>query len=76
MNSVSPFFMCYVFKGQSYLAQRRIRCFIEELQDDKDAWQTFRDFYQLNKEIQIDDIPSLKPLITKIFIDKSVPLIA
>jgi len=75
MNSISPFLMCYVYKGQSYSAQQRIRYFIEELQDDKDAWQTFRDFYRLNKEIQLKDIPSLEPLITKIFIDKSVPLI-
>jgi hypothetical protein len=75
MNSISPFLMCYVYKGQSYSAQQRIRYFIEELQDDKDAWQTFREFYMLNKEVQIKDIPSLEPLITKIFIDKSVPLI-
>ncbi|MFX0082772.1 MAG: tetratricopeptide repeat protein [Candidatus Hodarchaeota archaeon] len=76
MNSVSPFLMCYVYKGQSYSAQQRIRYFIDELQKDKDAWQTFRDFYRLNKEIQVKDIPSLELMITKIFIDKSVPLIA
>ncbi|MFX1481440.1 MAG: tetratricopeptide repeat protein, partial [Promethearchaeota archaeon] len=75
MNSVSPFLMCYVYKGQSYVAQQRIRYFIEELQDDKDTWQTLKDFYRQNKEIQIGDIPSLELLITKIFIDKSVPLI-
>lgn len=75
MNSVSPFLMCYVYKGQSYAAQQRIRYFIEELQGDKDTWQTFKDYYRLNKEIQIEDIPSLELLISKIFIDKSVPLI-
>jgi len=76
MNSIPPFLICYVFKGQSYLAQRRISFFIEELQSNKDAWQVFRDSYQSNKEIQINDIPSLGPLITKIFIEKNVPLIA
>ncbi|MFX1280265.1 MAG: tetratricopeptide repeat protein [Promethearchaeota archaeon] len=75
MNSVSPFLMCYVYKGQSYAAEQRIRYFIEELQDDKDIWQTFKDFYRLNKEIQIEDIPSLELLISNIFIDKSVPQI-
>ena len=73
MNSVTPFLFCYLFKGQSYSAQQRIRYFIEELQDNKNAWQTFRDFYRSNKEIQINDIPSLEPLINKFFIDKSVP---
>ncbi|MFX1269839.1 MAG: hypothetical protein ACFFAK_17905, partial [Promethearchaeota archaeon] len=75
MNSLYPFLVCYLFKGQSYSAQQRIRFFIEELKEDKDAWQTFREFYRLNKEIQMKDIPSLEPLITKIFIDKSIPII-
>ncbi|MFX0081581.1 MAG: tetratricopeptide repeat protein [Candidatus Hodarchaeota archaeon] len=76
MNSISPFLMCYVYKGQSYVAQQRIRYFIEQLQDDKDTWQTFRDYDRLSKEIQIKDIPSLELLVTKIFIDKSIPVIA
>ena len=72
MNSVSPFLMCYVFKGQSYLAQQRIRYFIDKIQNDEDIWQNFKNFYQLNKEIQLKDIPSLEPLINEIFIDKNV----
>ncbi|MFX1302090.1 MAG: hypothetical protein ACFE9X_01905 [Promethearchaeota archaeon] len=60
-----PFVMCYVFKGQSYSSQQRIRFFIEELQKDIDALQTFRDSYCLNKEIQIEYIHSLEPLIKK-----------
>ena len=74
MNSVSPFFICYVFKGQSYLAQQRIRYFIEKIQNDEDTWQTFKKFYQLNQEIQLKDIPSLEPLINEIFIDKTILL--
>jgi len=75
MNSVSPFLICYVFKGQSYSAQHRIRYFIEEFQNDKEVWQTFKDFKKLNMEIQINDTPSLGSLIQNIFIDKSVQLI-
>ena len=75
MSSVSPFFMCYVFKGQSYQAQQRIRYFIDKIQNDEEIWQKFKKFYQLNQEIQLKDIPSLEPLITKIFIDKSVTFI-
>ncbi len=75
MKAILPFFICYVFKGQSYLAQKRINFFIESLIEDKDTWHTFRDFHHLNKEIQIKDIPSLGAMITKIFINKSVSLI-
>jgi len=74
MNPVPPFFICYVFKGQSYSAQQRIRYFIEELQDDKNAWQTFNKFNQVNREIQLKDIPSLEPLINEIFIRKTIHL--
>jgi len=74
MNSVSPFLMCYVFKGQSYSAQQRITYFIDKLQSDELVWQTFDKFYRVNKEIQIDDIPSLKTLINKLFIEKTIPL--
>jgi tetratricopeptide (TPR) repeat protein len=76
LNSVSPFMVCYVFKGQSYAAQQRVGFFIEKIQEDEDIWQSFEKFYQMNQEIQIKDIPSLEPLITNIFIDKNLPLIA
>jgi hypothetical protein len=76
INSISPFIMCYVFKGQSFSAQKRIKLFIEQLQKDKTMWQKFRDSHRLNKEIQINEIPSLELLITKIFIEKKVLLIA
>ena len=74
MNSVSPFLTCYVFKGQSYSAQQRIKYFIEELQKEKKVWQTFKKYQQLNMEIQVNDIPSLESLIQDIFIDKTVQL--
>ncbi|MHA2391901.1 MAG: hypothetical protein ACXAEX_08015 [Promethearchaeota archaeon] len=74
MNSVSPFFICYVFKGQSYSAQQRIGIFIEKIKDDEFIWQKFENFYQTNQEIQIKDVPSLEPLISKVFIERSINL--
>jgi tetratricopeptide (TPR) repeat protein len=74
MNSVSPFFICYLFKGQSYLAQQRVRYFIDKIQNDEPVWQIFKDFHNLNREIELKDIPSLEPLINEIFIDKTIPL--
>ncbi|KKN04684.1 hypothetical protein LCGC14_1094920 [marine sediment metagenome] len=74
MNSVSPFFICYIFKGQSYLAQQRVRYFIDKIQNDEPMWQIFKDFHNSNREIEFKDIPSLEPLINEIFIDKIIPL--
>ncbi len=70
INSLSSFFICYVFKGQSYSAQIRITSFLDEIQSDKAVWQTFEKFYEMNQEIQLKDIPSLEPLINGIFISK------
>ncbi|MFW9827133.1 MAG: tetratricopeptide repeat protein [Candidatus Thorarchaeota archaeon] len=72
MNTVSPFLMCYVYKGQSYSAQQRLKYFIEKMQNEEQVWQTFISYYQLNKEVQLKDIPSLEPLINETFIEKAI----
>ncbi len=71
MHSVPPFFMCYVFKGQSYSAQQKVIEFIDKIQTNDLIWHTFNKFNQANKEIQKKDIPSLEPLINEIFISKT-----
>ncbi|MFW9826544.1 MAG: tetratricopeptide repeat protein [Candidatus Thorarchaeota archaeon] len=70
MNAVSPFLMCYVYKGQSYSAQKRIKAFINEIRSNKEVWNTFEKFYRTSRKIHLKDIPSLEPLITKIFREK------
>ncbi|MFW9822732.1 MAG: hypothetical protein ACFFE4_07350, partial [Candidatus Thorarchaeota archaeon] len=74
MNSVSPFFICYIFKGQSYSAQHRLLYFLDKLQNEKDIWQTFEKYYLRNQEIKLKDIPFLEPLITEIFIEKEITI--
>ncbi|MFX0155577.1 MAG: tetratricopeptide repeat protein [Candidatus Hodarchaeota archaeon] len=76
MNSLHPFLVCYLFKGQSYLAQQRVAQFIDKVKEDAEIWNIFNKFNQASRLVQLKDIPSLKPLINEIFIDKSVPLIA
>jgi hypothetical protein len=73
MKSASPFLICYLFKGQSYLAQHRIRHFVESIQSDHLIWETINNFYLTSQEIQVKDIPRLEPLITEIFINKIIP---
>ena len=74
MNSIPPFLMCYVYKGQSYSAQQKIRYFLDKLTGNKETWQAFEKYYQKNQEIQLKDIPSLEPLINEVFRDKKVPI--
>ncbi len=72
MNSFAPFLMCYIYKGQSYSAQKRLKSFVEELKRKKDVWETFEKFYRTSRKIQLKDIPSLEPLIKEIFIEKKL----
>jgi hypothetical protein len=72
MNSIAPYLVCYIFKGESYSVQKRIGFFVDKLYSDEDIRQTFNKFYQVNKEVQLKAIPSLVPLIKEIFIDKKI----
>jgi len=73
MNSITPFLLCYVYKGQSYTAQNRMNLFINKLKSNKKVWKSFENSYRMNKKIKIDDIPELEPLISKIFLEKVIP---
>lgn len=68
MSSISPFFMCYIFKGQSDSTQQRISVFIDKIKSDKDIWQKFENYYQMGKKLQLRDIPALEVLINSLFL--------
>jgi tetratricopeptide (TPR) repeat protein len=73
MKSVPPFFVCYVFKGESYYALQRIQYFIEKVQKEG-IWQNLIKLFQKNRSIHLKDIPLLESLITETFITKNVAL--
>jgi len=75
MNAISPFIICYLFKGQSFLAQQRIKHFIDAIQNDKKIWETIKKYYQTNRFIHVKDIPSLDLLVNEIFIERAIFLV-
>jgi hypothetical protein len=75
MKAISPFIICYLFKGQSFLAQQRMKHFVDTIQNDKKIWETIKKYYQTNRLIQIKDIPSLDLLVNEIFIERTILLI-
>ncbi|MHA2390408.1 MAG: hypothetical protein ACXAEX_00425 [Promethearchaeota archaeon] len=72
MKSIPPFFISYIFKGDSFYAHQRVSYFVEEIQKKEDIWQNLLKFFQMSQAIHSKDIPSLDSLITEIFISKSV----
>ena len=72
MKADSPFLVCYLFEGQSYLAGQKLESFVDKISNKDTVWQIFNKYYQTNQEIQIRDIPILENLLTESFLSKSV----
>ncbi|MHA2038235.1 MAG: tetratricopeptide repeat protein [Promethearchaeota archaeon] len=72
MQSVGPFSICYLFKGQSYPATQRLTRFTEQIQSTASIWQALERFYKTSQVLELKDNPSLDSLITEIFIDKKI----
>jgi tetratricopeptide (TPR) repeat protein len=73
MAPIPPFLVCYLFKGQSYLAQHRLKHFTNTVQADKKIWETLIKFDKASQVVQLRDVPTLDPLITTIFVNKELP---
>ncbi len=72
MKSIPPFFISYVFKGDSYGALQKLNFFIDHIQKEDDVWQKLLNYFQLNQFVDLKDIPLLDSLITETFITKSI----
>ncbi|MHA2181083.1 MAG: tetratricopeptide repeat protein [Promethearchaeota archaeon] len=68
MKSISPFFISYIFKGDSYFALQKLDKFQERLQKEANIWQKLLSSLQNNISIQLKDSALLETLITEIFI--------
>jgi len=70
MKSISPFYVVYTFKGDSYYALKRVNYFIEKVQTEGDIWQKMLKYCHKNQMIHSKDIPLLDSLIIDTFINK------
>jgi len=71
MKPIANSSVCYLFKGQTYLAQQKLSRFVEHLQENDSIQQTLDKFQKTNQILELRDFPFLKSLITEIFIKKS-----
>jgi len=69
MKNITDFSFCYLFKGQSYVAQKKLNNFTETLQKDSSMMQTLDKFNQTSQVIELKDFPFLKGFITETFIN-------
>ncbi|MFW9822316.1 MAG: tetratricopeptide repeat protein [Candidatus Thorarchaeota archaeon] len=64
------FSVCYLFKGQSYLAKQKLARFIERVENNAYIWEIFKNFHKTHQTILLSENPPLDNLITEIFIKK------
>ena len=72
MKSIPPFFISYIFRGDSYYAHQKIIYFMEHIQKEENLWQELLNSFQVHQTIHLKDSPLLDSLITEIFINKSI----
>jgi len=71
MKTISKYSICYLYKGQTYLAQKKLGYFIERLQNVPSIMQTLDKFYETSQVIELKDFPFLEGFITEIFTSKN-----
>lgn len=70
MHPISSFSICYLFKGQTYLAKQKLDRFVEQIQKSNSIWKSMNNFYKNNRTINLTEHPSLETLINKIFLGR------
>jgi len=74
MQSVNSYSICYLFKGQTYLANQKLIKFVESIQNSDFIRETMNKFYKANRVIELKDHPIFETLIDEIFIIKAPEL--
>ncbi|MFX0164143.1 MAG: hypothetical protein ACFE9V_02385 [Candidatus Hodarchaeota archaeon] len=70
LDSVGPFSVCYLFKGQSYVAKQKLIQFCHCIQNTATIWDALEGFQKTHQAIKLSENPSLESLITEIFFEK------
>ena len=71
MEQVADFSICYLFKGQTYVARQKLTKFVKELQENTSLWQSLEHHYKISQVLELKDSPLLESLITETFSNKN-----
>jgi hypothetical protein len=69
MESVGSFSICYLFKGQTYIAKKKLSDFTENVQSNASIMETLNRFYKAGQVIELKDFPFLDGFIKRIFLN-------
>jgi len=71
MEQVENFSICYLFRGQTYVARQKLTKFVEEMQKNTVLWQRLEHHYEASQVLELKDSPQLESLITELFSSQS-----
>jgi hypothetical protein len=67
MKPVEPFIACYVSKGQSYPAIKKLDKFSDSIKNKKEIWEILIKAAKTSQELNINNSPLLRAVVNKIF---------
>ena len=67
LQMLDPYLICYVFKGQSFSALKRVSRFINELRSQNTLWKNLEELLDSTEMIPKDNQTLLDQLIEKVF---------
>ncbi|MHA1988433.1 MAG: hypothetical protein ACW98D_17525 [Promethearchaeota archaeon] len=68
IKPVEPFVACYVSKGQSYPAIKKLNKFSDSIKNKKEIWDILKKAASSNRELSIKNSTLLEDLVNEIFI--------
>ncbi|MFX1346645.1 MAG: tetratricopeptide repeat protein [Promethearchaeota archaeon] len=71
METISKFTICYLYKGQTYLAKKKVEYLIHRLQNSPTIMQVLDKYYETSQVIELKDFPFLESFLTEIFMSKN-----
>ncbi|MFW9940547.1 MAG: tetratricopeptide repeat protein [Candidatus Thorarchaeota archaeon] len=67
IENLVDFSFCYLFKGQTYLAKKKLSNFAENFQNNTSMMRTLNKFHQTSQVMELKDFPFLEGFIKGIF---------
>jgi tetratricopeptide (TPR) repeat protein len=67
MRAASPLLFCYIFKGQSYHAIKKMDNFIEKIKKNTEIWDTLIQYLKFNEVFSNSPFPAFNEVLTQVF---------
>ncbi|MFX0178014.1 MAG: tetratricopeptide repeat protein [Candidatus Hodarchaeota archaeon] len=67
IKPIEPFIACYVSKGQSYPALKKLNKFSDSIKNKKEIWDAINKAAKISQELNINSSPQLRAVVNEIF---------